>query len=441
MARESPTVGTASAPATATDATATTATTTTAIAANDPPVVPLKTIEKRTRTRKPPAMLTYGSSNRTWKTVDMAAKESLKAPRKGNKKSSNKKAAAKKTSTVASPAKKKKGTADDDTVTSPSPTLKTGKISSDPEFEDRDWEPEDIVDLCNRITQRKEDAEADSDTEDEDDDEEEQQLVSPEKEQQPALNMTVDKALYKSLCKFKKEMTPHISRLEAENKKLSANVQKLVEYHNQRIAEKRSFEQEISQQKQTITENIQQIAELQEALRKGGAPTKAELNEQIVENTEKAVRQGVFRNIKFIEDEEYLVKVAKKVTQYMEKLPPGLSQDEYASQYKRVVNDAIGTERQYCQSEGKKRALGMSIFLLFVHYFCFAIGHYFLYLTQSSATSSRLIAHRYVLPSCGLSPCPKYSVSNPIFRLYFIQSSGSNTRKSRHLRSVLSFMT
>jgi len=120
---------------------------------------------------------------------------------------------------------------------------------------------------------------------------------------------------------------------------------------------------EIDDLKSTITELKDQISDLENTISELQVASKANKSNQkqdMVDQVGKATREYVFRTVKFYEGADDLVIVTKRVVKYI-RTALGMPEEEFVSTYSDVVSTALSDQRNYVQSEAKKRAFGKYI--------------------------------------------------------------------------------
>ena len=122
-----------------------------------------------------------------------------------------------------------------------------------------------------------------------------------------------------------------------------------------------------------------ELAAADEALRETGTVDESKLNTELVLHTETAAKTFLFRTWKFVENEEDLVHATQDTIPFLQ-IELEVPENEYITNYKWKVNDALSKGRQYVQSEGKKRAYGTPN--------NFPVHSIFCMLTQNTCTCS-----------------------------------------------------
>ena len=158
------------------------------------------------------------------------------------------------------------------------------------------------------------------------------------------------KARAAEFTKAKKELASAQKALKEQHKELEGNRVTITQLQESLIIKTKAF-----------NEGKKKLEEMKVLLCKNGKVHKSELNSGLVDKTVEASKTCLFRNIKFVEDDEDLDEAVKLTVQYLPRGEEDLEElplADYIYMYRESVNKGLQLGRQYVQSEGKKRAQG-----------------------------------------------------------------------------------
>jgi hypothetical protein len=141
-----------------------------------------------------------------------------------------------------------------------------------------------------------------------------------------------------------------------------------------------------------ITDLENTVSDLQVSSKAG----KSNQTQDMADQVGKATREYVFWTVKFYEGPDDLIMVTKRVIKYI-RTALGLPEDEFVKTYSDVVSTALSDQRNYVQSEAKKRAFGK--FIVRDTRICW-------YIREHNVQDSRVCAHiqctytRFKLHTC-----------------------------------------
>lgn len=205
--------------------------------------------------------------------------------------------------------------------------------------------------------------------------------------------ITVNKAKHAKIIEEHKQFGKDVATAKKEIKKLQDDLKHADDENakkDEQIAELQDDLTEkddwIAKAKTNLKNQQLTITQLEDALRKSGAAITTNRKDDMVVHVKKLTTSQLFRNWKFIENEQDLVDATSELITLL-KIPMDMTEEAFIPLYKEIVGKAIGDARQYVQSEGKKRCMGtlnsclnlpffvikLNIFLLHLHrIFCSA---------------------------------------------------------------------
>ena len=178
--------------------------------------------------------------------------------------------------------------------------------------------------------------------------------------------VTVNKEKYNKLVKEHKQWGKDIVEAKKQLKQLEEDLK----HSDNEVREKdgtiADFQEEMHEKDNWITKanasmkNQQTtITELEDALRKSGTAITTNRKDDLVTHVTKVAKSLLFRNWKFLENEQDLVEATTDIIPML-KIPIEMTEEAFIPLYKDVVMSALGVQRQYVQGEGKKRCEGTS---------------------------------------------------------------------------------